>query len=373
MADHFSGPRALADPVSDIADLYAFPHPERAGCLVLVLDVFPFAAASARFSDAIDYRIRLRPVQAAAVGVDTALAVGEPEYIFHCTFSAPRDGEGSDQLWQEGTCLAPTGEAVSFQVNDESGGQASGLRVFAGVRLDPFFICVPRVQKMLGAGQFEFPEHAVNTIDGRNVLSIVIEADVATVVGPNTGPLMAVVAETVTRGGIGVRLERMGRPEIKNFILGPNTHDTVNRDIELRDLYNDEDAFKLAPHYLGAYRARLDANLTFYDGLDGKPDWRPSEGGNHPLTELLLADFLVVDVSKPYHEASFFEIERAMLQGVPHETCGGRSLNDDVIDTLLTVMVNGGKGPRISDGLDHATVTASRVFPYLAPPRSDPR
>ena len=96
-------------------------------------------------------------------------------------------------------------------------------------------------------------------------------------------------------------------------------------------------------------------------------------GGNHPLTELLLADFLVVDVSKPYHEASFFEIERAMLQGVPHETCGGRSLNDDVIDTLLTVMVNGGKGPRISDGLDHATVTASRVFPYLAPPRSDPR
>ena len=33
----------------------------------------------------------------------------------------------------------------------------------------------------------------MNTIDGRNVLSIVIEADVATVVGPNTGPLMAVV------------------------------------------------------------------------------------------------------------------------------------------------------------------------------------
>jgi Domain of unknown function (DUF4331) len=43
MADHFSGPRALADPASDITDVFAFPSPERPGHLVLVLDVFPVA------------------------------------------------------------------------------------------------------------------------------------------------------------------------------------------------------------------------------------------------------------------------------------------------------------------------------------------
>ena len=41
--------------------------------------------------------------------------------------------------------------------------------------------------------------------------------------------------------------------------------------------------------------------------------------------------------------ASFFEIEQATLDGRTHQTCGGRSLNDDVIDKLLTLLVNGGK------------------------------
>lgn len=38
------------------------------------------------------------------------------------------------------------------------------------------------------------------------------------------------------------------------------------------------------------------------------------------LTELLLADFMVVDVSKPYAEDSDLEIERALLKGASHET-----------------------------------------------------
>src|SRR5262249_35894043 len=77
---------------------------------------------------------------------------------------------------------------------------------------------------------------------------------------------------------------------------------------------------------------------------------------------------LVVDVSKPYADDSFFEIERALLAGRPHATCGGRSLNDDVMDTLYTLLINADTGPRVSDGVDQATVEAGRLFPYLAPP-----
>ena len=70
----------------------------------------------------------------------------------------------------------------------------------------------------------------------------------------------------------------------------------------------------------------------------------------------MLADFLAVDPSRPYVEhGSFLEIERAARAGQLHQTCGGRSLNDDVMDTLFTLWVNGGNGPRIRDGVDRAT------------------
>jgi hypothetical protein len=155
---------------------------------------------------------------------------------------------------------------------------------------------------------------------------------------------------------------------VKNVILGQKVFDLVNRDLEIRDLYNLEDAFHLGRDYKGAYRARLNAVLAFYDGLDGKTDWPLDANGAHPLTELLLADHLIVDVSKPYADDSYFEIEQATLKGRPHATCGGRSLNDDVMDTLFALLINAGNGPRISDGVDGAKVPALRVFPYLAPP-----
>ena len=88
----------------------------------------------------------------------------------------------------------------------------------------------------------------------------------------------------------------------------------------------------------------------------------------------MLADYLIVDVTKPYAEhGSFLEIELAARRGEAHRTCGGRALNDDVMDTIFTLLVNAGNGPVIRDGVDQATRPASRAFPYLAPPNPDPR
>ncbi len=61
-----------------------------------------------------------------------------------------------------------------------------------------------------------------------------------------------------------------------------------------------------------------------------------------------------------------------MLQGRTPTSCGGRSLNDNFIDTMYTILINGGAGPRIHQGVDRATVAAAEVFPYLAPPTSSP-
>src|SRR5919202_4219750 len=365
MSDHFSGPRAIAGPAGDICDLYAFPNPERPGRLVLVMNVLPRAGPSACFSDAIICRFRLRPVTIAADGPAAAFAVGADEFIFDCTFDAPYSHDGAGPL-QRGCCTPPAGERVMFEFNDEQGAGSDGLRVYAGLRSDPFFIDLPAYQETVKRGRLAFKAAGTNSLAGFNVLSLVIEADCAPLLEAG-GPLFGVVGETVSAGKLPIRLERVGRPEIKNVILSWKEYDAVNRDLEVRDLYNLEDAFHLGRDYRGVYHSRLDANLAVFDRLDGKTDWPIDGTGAHPLTELLLADHLVVDVSKPYAEDSFFEIERAALAGRAHSTCGGRSLNDEVMDTLLTLLI-ASDGPRVSDGVDAATAPAGRQFPYLAKP-----
>jgi hypothetical protein len=260
---------------------------------------------------------------------------------------------------------------VSFAVNDEGGGAAHGIRAFAGVRWDPFIMDAAAALKTISTGKLAFTDLGSIYLDGKNVLSLVVELDCARML--DGAELVAVVAETLTRGKLSVRLERTGRPEVKNLMLAPKQFDQVNRDLEIRDLYNAEDAFGVGHAYQGAYRARLNANLAFWDGLDGQVDWPADKTGAHPLTELLLADFLVVDVTKPYAEyGSFFEIERTARAGRSHKTCGGRALNDDVMDTIFTLLINAGSGHRIRDGVDQATRPATRIFPYLAPPNPDP-
>jgi Domain of unknown function (DUF4331) len=371
MADHNSVPRALADPVVDITDMYVFPSPERPGSLVLVLDVFPSAGPTAVFSDAVDYRFRVRPVSIASPDAGAAFAVSEQEHTFSCRFAHPVDS-GDGETVQEGTCTAPTGQTVSCRVNDERGGSDQGIRLFAGRRLDPFFFDGVRAVQTMMAQKLAFVNPGSSRQDRQNVLSIVVEVDVATMFAADAGPLFAVVGETTTVGSITARLERFGRPLIKSVVLGAKAFDTVNRDLDIRDLYNQEDAFQIGPTYLGAYQARMNANLAFWDGLDGRTDWPATADDAHPLTELLLADFMVVDVSKPFAEDSYLEIERALLTGASHETCGGRAPNDDIADTFLTMLVNGGNGPRISDGVDQQAVQATRVFPYLVPPEANP-
>jgi hypothetical protein len=366
VSDHISGPRALADPIGDITDVYAFPSPGRPGRLVLVMNTLPFAPADARFSDGLVYRFRLRPAEVDTIGRRVAAAEA-PEWVLDCVFDPP-GVDGS----QQGRLKGPDGAVTIFLVGEVLAEDAErALRVFAGPRWDPFIMDAPAGLRTIAEQRLSFTDPGAIFLDGKNVLALVVELDCAAVLG-SVGPV-AVVAETLTRGTFSVRIERVGRPEVKNLLLGPKQFDRVNRDLEIRDLYNMEDAFHLGSSYTGAYRARLDANLAFWDGLDGEVQWPPDASGAHPLTELVLADHLVVDPSRPYVErGSFLEIERAVMAGEAPRTCGGRALNDDVIDVLYTFWVNAGRGPLISDGVDAASRPATTVFPYLSAPNPDP-
>ncbi len=369
MSDHFSGPRALAEPHGDITDVYAFPGPGQPGRLVLAMNVHPTAPDDASFSEALVFRLRVRPVTIAGYGSKASFAVGENEFSFGFSFAEATSRPSGGRPRQHSSCVMPDGTRVNVTVDEETC-TGDGTRVFAGLRSDPFIFDLAAWHKMISTRQVAFADAGVNTTDGRNVLSVVVDIAWAATLGP--GPLFAVVGETLVGGRLPVRLERVGRPEIKNITMGMKDFDTVNRDLDVRDLYNAEDAFHLGHGYLGAYRARLNANLAFWDSLDGETAWPPDGDGTHPLTELLLQDFLIVDASKPYTEQSYFDIEKAMLQGRTPASCGGRSLNDNFIDTMYTILINGGAGPRIHQGVDRAAVAAAEVFPYLAPPTSLP-
>ena len=173
MSDHFSGPRAIADPAADIADLYVFPSPERPGCLVLVLTVFPAAVPGALFSDAVAYRFRLRPATVAAER--PAFEVGTDEYIFSCTFAAPvRQWQRS--LGADGHMHNAVRRADLLPRQRRAGTEARAARLR---RAAPG----PVLHRPAGreghrqAAAAGLQAQGTNVLQGQNVLSIVVEAE----------------------------------------------------------------------------------------------------------------------------------------------------------------------------------------------------
>ena len=55
---------------------------------------------------------------------------------------------------------------------------------------------------------------------------------------------------------------------------------------------------------------------------------------------MFLDDFMLFDVAKPITDTSHLEIEKSTLNGKAYQTGGGRTVDADVIDVLVTWMVN---------------------------------
>ena len=64
-------------------------------------------------------------------------------------------------------------------MNDEQGGSGHGVRVFAGPRWDPFIMDAPAALKTIATGKLAFTEPGAIYMDGKNVLSLVVEVDCA--------------------------------------------------------------------------------------------------------------------------------------------------------------------------------------------------
>jgi hypothetical protein len=360
MSDHFSGPAVMGDPAVDITDFYAFPSPERPGNLVLIMNVFPLATPQAFFSDVVTHRFRLRPLTRSGI----SFVPGTTEYCIDVSFNDVAEGTSV----QKGSVVTSDVHEVSFAVGNAL--EQDGMRVFAGLVSDPFFMDVEASIRTDTSDTWLFSKEGTNIVQFRDVLTIVVEVPFAAIARRFDGATrIGVIAETVvTRRGRPIRLERLGRPEIKNLILQNTVRDPHTKGVELRDLYNREDAFALSKEYRPLYESRLDANLAFFDRLDGKTAWPLGADRSHPLRNLLMDDYLVLDLAHPFAPGKFLEIERSLLERRQHQSAGGRWLDDDIVDEMLTLYVNGGRGERFGDGVDAPTKPASLTFPYVREP-----
>jgi hypothetical protein len=195
-ADHRDGPAAKGDPAADISDVFAYPIAAEDGSsrLVLAMALHPYAGDDASFSDRVEHVFRLRP---AKVGSGAAIETSDRETVVRCRLT----GENTEMTCAvEGPgCTDACPESV-VSIGDESGGAVPELKVFAGLRADPFFSDVARV-RLPRARDVDLNTPGINTFGNGNVLMLVAEIDIARVLGPvDPGATFAVVAETHVSG-----------------------------------------------------------------------------------------------------------------------------------------------------------------------------
>jgi len=363
MSDHVDGPRQIGDPPADITDLFAFTSPENAARTVLAMCVFPSAGESAVFSNVIDHRITVRRVTVAGIGNAAKFQPANDEIRFSVRFDVLGRDDTTGDVIQRGVCTLPDGRKLSLIVNDETGASTpeGDVRVFAGLRSDPFYLA------WIAATLEKVP----NLLQHDNVLCIVVEFDTRRMLDPAKGSLFGVIAETVPTeppGRIGhppARIDWIGRPEQTNVRL--NNPALLKAD-DIRDLWNQQTPFAISKELQPLFLQRLKDSFTDWDMRDGKADWAPEALAAN--ANVFLDDFLLFDVAKPITDESHLEIEKSTLGGRPYQTGGGRTVDANSIDILLTWLINRDR-EFLLGGATGATKPGMKVFPYFATPNTE--
>jgi hypothetical protein len=363
MSDHVDGPRSIGDPAADISDLFAFTSPENPARTVLAMCVFPSAGESAIFSNVLDHSIALRRVTVAGTGVAAKFQPADDEIRFTFAFDVlERDAAG--HVMQRGTCTLPGGRQLSLTVNDERGASTpeGDVRAFAGLRSDPFYLA------WIAADLRKVP----NLLQHDNVLIMVVDVDTRRMLDPSKGSLFGAIAETVParqpHSNIGhplARIDWIGRPEQTNVRLN---NPGMSKADDLRDLWNQQTPFAVSKELQPLFLQRLKDSFSDWDMRDGEADWTPEALAAN--ANVFLDDFLLFDVAKPITDESHLEIEKSTIDGRPYQTGGGRTVDANSIDILLTWLVNHDR-KFLQGGATGATKPGMKVFPYFASPNKE--
>jgi hypothetical protein len=192
------------------------------------------------------------------------------------------------------------------------------------------------------------------------------------VLDPAGGPLFGAIAETTPvpqpRGRVShlvARIDWVGRPEQTNIRL---SNPGLSRADDLRDLWNQQTPFAIAKDLQSLFLQRLKDSFAEWDMRDGRADWTPDALAAN--ANVFLDDFMLFDVTKPITDESHLEIEKSTIDGRPYETGGGRTIDANSIDMLLTWLVNRDR-EFLQGGATGATKPGMKVFPYFATPNTE--
>ena len=186
-ADHDDAPAVGTDQAADIADVYAFRSPRDPANVVLALtlsDVLPpgqIQLGRSIFDPRVLYQFRLdnngdgvedRVIQAYVVG-------SAEQQVMHVRGPvAPADAGTSSRI-------VPGPVTISTRVSTGTTplvAERNGVRLFAGVRDDPFFFDLGRFSAILAGQASSFADPGTDAFAGLNTYAIVIELP-ATMIG----------------------------------------------------------------------------------------------------------------------------------------------------------------------------------------------
>jgi hypothetical protein len=328
MSNHYSAANLRFpgdDARLDLTDLYVFPVPGDSGQTVLIIDVNPFTTGMSAMPPFL-MKPELHPDGVYRINIDRD-GDARADAAFTFVFSELSNGVQTGTAYyaagpqasqsQPGGDVLVEGTPVGFDASAQPV-QAGPVRLFTGVRSDPFFADAD--------GAFHgFRWTGQDAFANRNVLSIALEVPSDML---STDPVIGVWATvSVRRDGSLVQVDRGGHPTINPFI-NPNN---VKNEYNLRQPGDD------VANYLQLWSSLL-------------------EGHGYPPEEARLAASMVLP--------DILRYDRTKPAGYPN----GRTLTDDVFSARFAWLSNGKIPP---DGLKpHGDLMAE--FPYLGVPNIYP-
>ena len=372
-SDHLDSPATVANPQADIADVYAWTSSDgRHLNLAMTIQAHTF-------SDKIDYVIH----------IDSGMVFGHTtaSTFIGCRFAAANDVK----------CNLDTSDSVAGDPTSSTGlqGQHHLLRVFAGLRDDPFYNNIKGLvaaYQVAGeairngavldaAGCAHFDARTAKAISGQmthtdggpaknflynwSVSAIVISVDLAAV--SRGGRMLAVWGSTSSSGK---QLDRMARPFVSNTLLGTAPFSTDDASGLRREEYNES-----LPSTSARFIADLQKSLAFQDALDGQcgnqllAEPRASPSRYQELAKVFADDRLWVNSASRVC-TQFFAAEIASLtdKEALSRDCGGRAPTYDTSNMWRSLLISGSRSG-VTDGLDRDEHPPSAtMYPFLAPP-----
>ena len=343
-ADHRDAPGIAEDGRADLLDVFAFVNPNNSN-VVFAATVNPFTIGGAlqvAFSPDVLYQFKIDNdgdyKEDMVIQATFTPTVPGPQMVTILGPSKPRTEGLRDLVLRSEKAPNFTGPANGTVING-----TQGMRAFAGLRDDPFFIDLIWVLRLLGlqpGGPITNRNGGIDFFKGLNASIIAVEVPPALLSGPSDNTIR--VWSSTSRSKVTVRSSRPSKEDndSKTFVQVDRTALPVINTVLMPPARKDEFNRAEPSQDRKLFRDTAIASLT---AVNGDATYSAA------VADVLLPDVLTLDMT---NTGGFLN---------------GRRPQDDVIDTVLSVASNGAV---TTDNVSTNDVPFLSDFPFFSPPHA---